>query len=66
MSDFVTTPMNDEFVKTPAGYKGGPGMYNGEEEGPFGEFKRTPSPSAVPEKIRDGSVGNPSGEPDQF
>lgn len=67
MSDnFVDTPMNSEFVKTPAGYKGGPGEYDGCKNGPFGEFGRTSSPNAVPEKIIDGSVGKPSGEPDQF
>ena len=67
MSDqFVETPMNSEFVKTPAGYKGGPGTYNGEDCPAFAEFKRTPSPNAVPEKTIDGSVGKPSGESDQF
>lgn len=67
MSDsFVDSPMNSEFIRTPAGYRGGPGMYDGESEGPFGEYRRTPSPNSVPEKIRDGSVPKPSGESDQF
>lgn len=63
---FVDTPMGSEFVKTPAGYKGGPGTYDGLDTGPFGEFKRTPSPNGVPEKIIDGSIPSVSGEPDQF
>jgi hypothetical protein len=66
MSDFVDTPMPDEFVKTPAGYRGGPGVYDGEDCPGFGEYRRTPSPNSVPEKIRDGSVPKPTGENDQF
>lgn len=66
MSDFVDSPMCPEFIKTPAGYKGGPGEYDGEKTGPFGEYARTSSPNAVPEKIRDGSVPAVSGEKDQF
>lgn len=66
MSDFVDSPMNSEFVKTPSGYKGGPGTYDGEDCPAFSEYRRTPSSNGVPEKIRDGSVPAPSGESDQF
>jgi hypothetical protein len=66
MSDFVDTPMSAEFVKTPAGYKGGPGTYDGDDCPGFSEFRRTKSPNAVPEKVMDGSVPAPSGESDQF
>lgn len=66
MSDFCDSPMSPEFIKTPAGYKGGPGEYDGHDKGPFGEYKRTPSPNGVPEKWLDGSVPKPSGESDQF
>lgn len=66
MSDFVNTPMSKEFVKPDASTRGGPGKYDGDHDGPFGEYKRTPSPNAVPEKILDGSVPKPSGEKDQF
>jgi hypothetical protein len=66
MADFVDTPMSSEFVKPDAPKKGGPGLYDGEDEGPFGGYRRTPSPNSVPEKIRDGSVPAPSGESDQF
>lgn len=59
MSDFsVDSPMKP-IAQPPAGNKGGPGTYDGEEGYP----KRTPSPNAVPEKVRDGSVQKPSGEP---
>jgi hypothetical protein len=64
MSDFVDTPMPDQFVKSVT--KGGPGTYNGDDCPPFGEYKRTPSSNGVPEKIIDGSVPKPSGESDQF
>lgn len=51
MSEFVDSPMKP-IAEPPAGNKGGPGIYNGEEGLP----KRTPSPNAVPEKVRDGSM----------
>jgi len=55
MSDFVDSPMKP-IAPVPAGYKGGPGTYNGEDCPPFGAHKRTPSPNAAPEKTYDGSV----------
>jgi len=58
--------MSSEFVKPDAPKKGGPGVYDGEDCPGFAEYRRTPSPNSVPEKIRDGSVPAPSGEPDQF
>ncbi len=39
-------------AQPPAGYKGGPGQYDGEKGYPG----RTKSPNGVPEKIRDGNV----------
>lgn len=66
MGKFVDSPMSSEFVKEDAPKRGGPGEYDGCKDGPFGEYRRTPSPNAVPEKILDGSVPKPSGEPDQF
>lgn len=68
MSDkFVDSPMdNSEFNKNGRIPEGGPGAYNGDPCPPFGEYKRTPSPNGVREKIIDGSVPKPSGEPDQF
>ncbi|HZM78498.1 MAG TPA: hypothetical protein VFC19_22455 [Candidatus Limnocylindrales bacterium] len=51
MSDFVDSP-NTPLKSPPAGYRGGPGTYDGEKGYPG----RTPSPNAVPEKVRDGSV----------
>ena len=64
MSEFVDTPMSSEFVKSDK--KGGPGVYDGEDCPGFSAYRRTSSPNGVPEKIRDGSVKAPSGEPDQF
>ena len=67
MGKLVDTPMSDCFVHQDAPTKGGPGTYNGEEVGPFGEYRRTSTPNGPDEKIRDGSVGPaPSGEYDQF
>lgn len=66
MSEFVDTPQCDEFVKTPAGYKGGSGTYDGDDHGPFGEYKRTSSSNGVPEKLYDGAIPKPSGESDHF
>jgi hypothetical protein len=54
---FVNTPM-DMIAQPPKGNKGGPGVYNGENQGPFSGYKRTSSPDAVPEKIYDGSIPN--------
>jgi len=56
--------MSSEFVKSDK--KGGPGVYDGEDCPGFSAYRRTSSPNGVPEKIRDGSVKAPSGEPDQF
>lgn len=59
MSDnFCDSPMKP-IAPIPAGYKGGPGVYNGE---PGFEPKRTMGPDSVPEKTRDGSIPTPSGE----
>jgi hypothetical protein len=55
MSDFVDSPMKP-IAPVPAGYKGGPGEYNGSDCPPFDEYKRTSSPNSGPEKIIDGSV----------
>jgi hypothetical protein len=52
---FVDTPV-DMIGNPPKGNKGGPGVYNGEDQGPFSGYKRTPSPDAVPEKLYDGSI----------
>ena len=52
---FVNSPMKP-IAPVPAGYKGGPGVYDGEHTGPCAVYPRTPSPNAVPEKMRDGSV----------
>jgi|WetSurMetagenome_2_1015567.scaffolds.fasta_scaffold01234_6 hypothetical protein len=52
---FVDTPM-DMIAQPPKGNRGGPGVYDGENQGPFSGYKRTSSPNAVPEKLYDGSV----------
>ena len=52
---FVNTPM-DMIATPPKGNKGGPGVYGGEDVAPFSNYKRTPSPNAVPEKLYDGSL----------
>lgn len=52
---FVNTPV-DMIGTPPKGNKGGPGVYNGENQGPFSGYKRTSSPNAVPEKIYDGEI----------
>lgn len=54
-SKFIDTPL-DMIAHPPAGNKGGPGVYNGEDTAPLSGYKRTSSPNAVPEKLRDGSV----------
>jgi hypothetical protein len=67
--DFVNTPMEGTgFVKTPAGYKGGPGVYDNANCPPANEYPRTPSPNGVPEKFFEETLGNvkPTGEDDQF
>ena len=46
---FITTPAEGCAGAPPVGYKGGPGVYDGEEGWP----KRTPSPNAVPEKVKE-------------
>lgn len=67
MGDFVDSPMTGpDFQKQGKIPEGGPGEYDGEKCPPFGEYARTPSPNSVKEKIRDGSVPKPSGEPDMF
>lgn len=68
MSDnFVDSPIGSEWIKTPAGYRGGSGEYDGCKDGPFGAYTRTPSPNAVPELTYDKATGGkPSGEPDQI
>lgn len=50
MAISIVTPMKG-IPGTPK-LKGGPGVYDGEKGYP----KRTPSPNAAPEKIRDGEV----------
>jgi hypothetical protein len=63
--NFVNTPMSDMFIKT-GEPSGGPGEYDGIDCVPFNEFKRTSSPNGVKEKLIDGRLETPSGEPDQF
>ena len=58
MAKLIESPM-DNVASPPAGNKGGPGVYNGENQGPFKSFKRTGSKDGVPEKIYDGEI--PSG-----
>jgi hypothetical protein len=50
-SDFCDSPMKPP-ASPPAGYKGGPGVYNGEEGYP----KRTSDSNAAPEIVRDGGM----------
>ena len=52
---FCDSPM--DYEKPPAGYRGGPGQYNGEKGYPG----RTSSPNAVPEKVRDENVPDQKG-----
>ena len=66
MSDFCDATIGAEFDKAGKVPEGGPGKYDGDMTGPFGEYKRTPSPNAVKEKLIDGGVVIPSGESDQF
>jgi hypothetical protein len=54
-NSFVNTPM-DMIATPPKGNKGGPGVYDGENQGPFASHKRTPSKDGVPEKLYDGSI----------
>lgn len=63
MSEFVDTPMSSQFVKSET--NGGPGTYDGDDCGPFGEYRRTKSPNGVPEKIFSGGAFKISGEGDQ-
>jgi len=56
-NSFVDSPV-DMIGSIPKGYKGSSGVYDGENQGPFSGYKRTPSPDAVPEKIYDGSMPN--------
>lgn len=66
MGSFCDSPMSPEFNKQGVIPQGGKGEYDGEKCPPFGEYARTPSPNAVKEKIIDGSIPAPSGQPDQF
>ena len=59
--DIIQSPATP-IASPPSGYKGGPGVYNGENKGEAGAHKRTSSPNAVPEKIYDGAI--PSGSKD--
>lgn len=54
-NSFVKTPV-DMIATPPKGYKGGPGVYDGENVGPFSSYKRTSTPNGVPEKIKDGAI----------
>jgi hypothetical protein len=63
---FCDSPMSSEFNKQGSIPEPGPGVCDGDPCGPFGEYRRTPSPNAVKEKIFDGSVPKPSGEDDMF
>lgn len=70
MGSFCDSPMNgSEFYKEDAPKSGSKSnTYNGEDVTPFSEYKRTPSPNAVPEVTYDKGIsgGKPTGEPDQF
>lgn len=53
----IATPVEGYPVgKPPAGYRGGPGVYDGEDGYP----KRTKTKNGPPEKVRDGSAPLPS------
>lgn len=65
---FVNTPM-DMIAHPPKGNKGGPGTYDGDDNGPVSGYRRTHSPDGVPEKLYDGSVpsvGKPVIMPDKL
>jgi hypothetical protein len=67
-SKFVDSPV-DMIGHPPKGNRGGSGVYDGENQGPFSGYKRTPSPDAVPEKIYDGGVpdvGKPTIMPNEL
>ena len=54
-NSFVQTPV-DMVATPPKGNKGGPGVYNGDDQAPFSGYRRTNSPNGVPEKLYDRSV----------
>jgi len=60
--NIIQSPFDSVAGGPPAGNKGGPGVYNGENQAPFGSHRRTNSPDGVPEKIYDGEI--PSGSKD--
>lgn len=64
MSEFVDTPMSSEYVRKEIP-EGGAGTYDGDDCGPFGEYRRTKSPNGVREQVFSGSLPDVSGEPDQ-
>ena len=43
---FVNTPV-DMIATPPKGNKGGPGTYDGDDQAPFSEYRRTKSADAV-------------------
>lgn len=63
MGEFVNSPMKP-IATPPAGYKGGPGVYDNAKVPPQNAYPRTPSPNAVPEKFFEETLGDtkPSGE----
>jgi hypothetical protein len=54
-NEFVCTP-TEKIASPPKGNKGGPGTYDGDDQAPFSQYRRTKSADAVPEKLYDGSV----------
>lgn len=66
MSEFVCSPQ-DSADFNPQGKipSGGKGTWDGDDQPPFSEHRRTHSPNAVPELMYDDSIKKPSGESDQ-
>jgi len=62
MSEFVDSPIGESWIKSNT--DGGPGTYNGDDCGPFGEYRRTATPNGPKEKIIDAHF-TISGEGDQ-
>lgn len=58
MSDFVNSPQKliAPVGASPRDYRGGPGVYDGEDCPPFNQYARTSTPNGPPEKLYDGSV----------
>lgn len=67
MGKFVDSPMDNSDFNPGTIPNGSAGVYDGDDCPPFSEYKRTPSPNAVKEKVKlGGKYEKPSGESDQF